>query len=89
MEGIRQHQINLRNRAEFAASGVNHVDNYDDKMVTVETEMGTLIIKGEGLNISNLNLNEGVLEISGRVDQLIYAESQGKKARGMLQKIFK
>ncbi|HHX51027.1 MAG TPA: sporulation protein YabP [Clostridia bacterium] len=89
MEGIRQHQINLNNRAEFAATGVSHVDNYDDKLVTVETEMGTLIIKGEGLNINNLNLNEGTLEISGRIDQLTYSESQGKKARGMLQKIFK
>ncbi|NLC76251.1 MAG: sporulation protein YabP [Clostridia bacterium] len=85
----RQHSLVLKERTSFSTTGVAHVDNYDENVITVQTTMGILTIKGEGLNINNLNLNEGTLEVSGKVDELIYSENQGKKAKGMLQRIFK
>jgi len=85
----RQHSLHLKDRSSLTASGVSHVDNYDEHTITMHTTLGVLTIKRENLNISNLNLNEGTLEVSGRVDELIYSEQQGKKAKGMLQRIFK
>lgn len=85
----RQHQLALKERQSFSATGVEHVDNYDEYIITLETSLGILTIKGEDLNISNLNLNEGTLEVTGQIDGLVYSEDKGKKTRGMLQRIFK
>lgn len=85
----RQHELIMKDRRGLSATGVAHVDNYHEKMITVQTNLGILTIKGADLNISNLNLDEGVLEVSGYVDELIYSENHGKKAKGMLQRIFR
>lgn len=85
----RHHHLQLKERGSLSVTGVSHVDNYDENVITLHTTLGMLTIKGDKLNISNLNLNEGTLEVSGRVDELIYSENQGKKAKGMLQRIFK
>lgn len=85
----RQHNLELKERKSFSATGVAHVENYDENIITLQTTLGVLTIKGEDLNISNLSLNEGTLEVSGKVEELIYSENQGKKTKGMLQRIFK
>lgn len=85
----RQHSLVLKERSSFSASGVTHVDSYDEHLIILHTTMGILTIKGEELNISNLCLEQGTLAVNGRVDELIYSENQGKKAKGMLQRIFK
>lgn len=85
----RQHSLLLKERASFSATGVVHVDNYDENIITLHTTMGILTIKGEELKISNLSVSEGTLAVSGKVDELVYSENQGKKAKGMLQRIFK
>lgn len=85
----RYHHLQLKERNNLSVTGVAHVDNYDEKVITLHTTLGMLTIKGDNLNISSLNLNDGTLEVSGRIDELIYSENQGKKARGMLQKIFR
>lgn len=85
----RHHQLQLKDRSNLSVTGVSHVDNYDENVITLHTTLGIMTIKGDNLNISSLNLNEGTLEVSGRIDELIYSENQGKKAKGMLQRIFK
>ncbi len=83
------HEIKLKERQVFLATGIVHVDNYDEKEVSMQTTYGMLKIKGEELTIESLNLNDGVLELKGQIDELIYFQQQGKKAKGIMQRIFK
>ncbi len=85
----RSHELKLKERKSFIATGIIHVDNYDEKEVSMQTTHGMLKIKGEELTIENLNLNDGVLELKGQIDEMIYFQQQGKKAKGIMQRIFK
>lgn len=84
-----KHTLELSERNQLAVTGVIHVDNYDEGEIFLQTQLGTLIIKGEGLNISELNLESGKLNVNGTINQLNYRESQGKKGKRFLQKILK
>ncbi|MCY7441061.1 YabP/YqfC family sporulation protein, partial [Bacillus altitudinis] len=45
--------------------------------------MGVLAIRGENLQMKNLDVEKGVVSIKGRVFDLIYVDEQhGEKAKG-------
>lgn len=85
----KSHGIKLDERQQLVVTGVVHVDNYDDKEITLQTTLGTLIIKGEELNISVLNLEEGTLSVTGTINQLLYSDQGSRKSKGLLQKLLK
>lgn len=84
-----KHSLELFERNRLVVTGVTHVDTYDDQEIFLQTQLGTLTIKGEGLNISELNLESGKLNVSGTINQLSYSDGQGKKGKRFLQKILK
>lgn len=84
----KQHQVKLDNRRQLVITGVTNVGNYDEGEITLETVLGFLIIRGEDLNISVLNLEDGVLHVNGHVNQLVYSQG-GKKGKGLIQKLLK
>ena len=45
---------------------------------------------GENLHVKNLNLEQGQVELTGRVDSLIYTESKslGQKGESLLSRLF-
>jgi len=94
MEEKREgNSLNLINREKLQVTGVINVDSYDEAEIMVETRLGVLIIKGEGLHITNLNLEDGKLAIDGYVAKLEYAEDKGAKLRnkskGIISKLLR
>lgn len=86
----REHQLSLKRREDLALEGVLNVESFDEGEVVVETVAGGLIIKGEELHITQLNLDGGAMAIHGYVDSLQYTGDQpGRKGRGLLGRIFK
>lgn len=86
----KQHQVKLEERRQLVITGVTHVGNYDEKEIALETVLGFLIIRGEDLNISVLNLENGTLHVNGQVNQLVYTDSLGgRKGKGLIQKLLK
>ncbi|HLS52743.1 MAG TPA: sporulation protein YabP [Tissierellaceae bacterium] len=92
MENTRKtfikHNIVIEDRNRVKISGVEHVDSYNDTSISLFTIKGKLSIKGEELNISKLNLDDGSIRISGTIDSLIYTGKEGEP-RNLLGKIFK
>lgn len=81
MEDVQS--IKLTNREQLELTGVVHVDSFDDDEVILETKMGALVIKGQNLNINELNLESGKVKIQGAVGSLQYFdESKNLKNRG-------
>lgn len=83
--GYQNHVVHLVNREALSLTGVIHVDNFDDQEVAVDTELGSLTVRGENLHIKHLNLEDGKMEVEGMVDGMIYAartRSKGPRARG-------
>ncbi len=89
--GIRTHKVTLNNRRSGNFSGVKDVISFDPKEILLQTEMGTLLIKGEELHVSRLSLERGEVDIDGLVISMTYSdtEERGKKTENFLGKLFR
>ena len=85
------HAIQISERKNVLITGVKKLENFDSKEFFLESIMGFILIKGEGLELIKLDTFQGTLSIKGKVNSLNYLEAGGKKASGesMLSKLFK
>ena len=80
----------LENKEVLNVTGVENVDNFNDEIVVLITSKGRLTIKGEKLNISKLNVDEGRLIVKGVVNSLVYSEYEGQREKiSLVKKLFK
>lgn len=85
-----KHKVILEDREKLSISGVMEVISFDEESVSADTDMGIILIKGEGLHISKLNLDEGILQVEGSVDLIEYGDGESSSKGGFLfGKIFK
>lgn len=80
MEQPENQKLTLVDRKYFELEGVRHVGSFDEREIVLETTMGVLYLKGEGLHIVKLNLEDGTLNVEGFISTIEYRE--GKSARG-------
>ena len=84
------HQITVIDREEISIDGVNNLGSYDDQEIVLETDQGTLILKGEDLNVKQLNLEKGNIIVEGYLKALEYDESRSqKKGKGFFGRLLK
>lgn len=80
----------LENKEVLNVTGVENVDNFNDEIVMLITNKGKLTIKGEKLNISKLNVDEGKLIVKGVINSLVYSEYEGQREKvSLVKKLFK
>jgi len=85
---LKGHSVFLENREEMKITGVEEVDSYNENTVILSTIKGGINIKGQGLSINKLNLDDGSLLISGTINSLIYI-SKGGEPKNLMGKLFK
>ena len=86
----KRHQITLQNRERLSIDGVTHVESFDDMEIVLQTDAGTLIIRGEGLHIKELNIDSSNLAVVGHVTAMEYTGEVGdRKGKGILSRLFK
>lgn len=66
------HTLFLDNRSKLTLTGVTDVLGFDEQTVNVQTDCGTLIVKGSSLHISKLNLESKDVCIDGTINSLQY-----------------
>ncbi|HAQ41845.1 MAG TPA: sporulation protein YabP [Clostridiales bacterium] len=80
----------LENKEVLNVTGVESVDNFNDETVVLLTCKGRLTIKGEKLNISKLNVDEGKLIVKGLINSLVYSEYEGQREKvSLVKRLFK
>lgn len=91
MEQRKKHMLTLTERKHLMLEGVQHVGSFDEKEITLDTSLGFLSLKGEGLHITQLNLDEGVLTVEGLIATMEFSENKNAKSRGkgLLNRILK
>lgn len=80
------HGIILENRSKLSVSGVTDVTGFDEETVVLETEMGTLTVKGKDLKVQNFAVETGGLTVEGTVAAIVYTDSRQK--RGAFSRLF-
>ena len=84
------HNISISMRKSINLTGVKKIENFDENEFLLETNMGYLLIKGEGLEIIKLDTYQGDVAIKGKIDSLSYTESTNKKQKeSVISKLFK
>ena len=87
--GVIQNLI-LENRGKLSISGVNDVLSFDDQVVMVETDLGLLTVKGDGLRINKLSIDTSEVIIEGDISYLAYSDKDIEKGKSsIISKIFK
>lgn len=86
---ICMQNIFLENRNKLNVTGVLDVLNFDEQIITVETELGVLVVKGSDLKLNKYNLDDTELSIEGEINSLTYEDKVNRKNESLLAKIFK
>lgn len=81
------HTLTLFNREILTLTGVVDVPGFNEETVSIKTDLGSLVIKGEDLHISRLSLDTGEVSVEGRISSLQYLGDTNRK--GVMSRIFR
>ncbi|MDF2855470.1 MAG: spore coat protein [Neobacillus sp.] len=85
-----EHDVIMRGRKLLDITGVKQVESFDSEEFLLETNMGFLAIKGQNLQMKNLDVEKGIVSIKGKIFDLVYLDEQhGEKAKGFFSKLFR
>ena len=84
------HEIKITDRSIISLSGINKISSFDDQEFLMESTMGVILLKGEGLEIIKLDTHDGNVKIKGKLISFAYIENMKKeKEESLLSKLFK
>ncbi|GLI85576.1 spore protein YabP [Rossellomorea marisflavi] len=87
---FQEHDVMMRGRKLLDITGVKQVESFDNEEFLLETVMGFLSVRGQNLQMKNLDVDKGIVSIKGKVFDLVYLDEQsGEKAKGFFSKLFR
>lgn len=87
----KRHNITMNNREDISMTGIVDVLSFDEELVICQSDIGILVLKGMNLHVNKLDLDNGILELTGFVIGLQYEEDHilSKNRPSIFSKIFK
>ncbi len=87
----KRHNITINNREEIKMTGILDVLSFDEELVICQSDSGILVLKGLNLHVNKLDLDNGILELTGFLMGLQYEEDHvlSKNKQSIFGKIFK
>ena len=85
------HSISIVERKNILITGVKKINSFDNEEFLIETIMGQLAIKGEGLELIKLDTLQGSVAIKGLIISMDYFDDNNKKdnANSFIARLFK
>lgn len=89
MEEENKSNLTLDSRKKLTLTGVLEVINFDEEKISLNTKLGNLSIKGEGLKMNKLDVQNGDVIICGTIFAIIYSGKNVKKNKeNIVKRIF-
>ena len=83
-------EITLKNRKDLMITGVKKVNTLNPNFFDVDTILGRMKVEGRDLEMLSLDIEDGVLMITGSIHQVSYLDNaKVKKESGFIAKLFK
>ena len=79
---VKPHRVNMNGRKSAEITGVRDVRSFDEQEIVLETELGILMISGTELHVGRLTLEKGEIDITGRINSMVYSELKGRNKSG-------
>lgn len=83
------HNVILEGRKNLTISGVTDVDSFDERCISLYTQLGELVIKGRELHINSMSVETGDMTIEGDICALNYGDKDKKSSATFLGKLFR
>ena len=83
----REQKLVLVNRENMTVSGAKEVLSFGENMIELDTNMGMVTVKGEGLKLLSISTENEMAEISGRIASMEYKKMREKQS--LLKALFK
>ena len=80
-------KITIFDRQQIVISGVEKIYEASETKMLMRVAGSNMMMLGQQLNISKLDVDAGMLEVGGRVDELKYTDI--KEKTNLIKKIFK
>ena len=75
MEDLKRtgtHKLEMNNRDDLRMSGIQKVISFEPELVLLITNMGKMRITGKDMQVNNLNIEKGLLDVKGSIDCICY-----------------
>ncbi len=82
------HTAVLTDRKRLEISGVKDVKSFDEKQVTLITQLGEMSIGGEALQVGKLDIEIGEIILTGTIYSVQYIEPDNNAGRGFFSRLF-
>lgn len=86
---MSQQNISIENRENIRITGVIDVNGFDENYIDLSTELGDIMLRGTGLKIGKLSLEQHELLVSGYFYSCSYDDQKNTAKSGILRRIFR
>ena len=84
------HDVKISDRSQLYMTGIKKIDSFDNEEFLMDTALGTLLLKGEGLELVKLDTHDGNVSIKGKIISFTYLDGEGKQDKeSFFTKLFK
>jgi sporulation protein YabP len=86
----KNNSVILENRKKLSITGVNEVISFNDEVIVLTTNLGTLTLKGNDLKMNKLDVQNGDIMITGKINSLVYSEKESFKNKdSIINRLFR
>lgn len=85
----KKHEVKLIDRSLIYLTGIDKIVSFDPEEFLMESVMGNIVLKGEGLEIVKLDTHDGVVTIKGMINSFVYDVDKKKDSESFIGKLFK
>jgi sporulation protein YabP len=89
INNIVNHNITITERKNIILSGIKKLNSFDDTEFFIDSVMGAILIKGNNLELVNLDTYTGKLSIKGKIISLNYLDDNKNKNDNIISRLFK
>ncbi|MBU3093902.1 sporulation protein YabP [Clostridium sp. CM028] len=86
----KKSSLMLENRKKLTVNGVVEVINFNESQILLNTDVGTMIVKGRELKMNKLDVQNGDVIITGQVDSFVYTSDKSKEKKdSIISRLFR
>ena len=89
MESVQgKHAVVLHDRKEMRIDGVIEVLSFDEHYIMLKSQCGNMAIEGSDLKIAVLEIDAGIVVLSGTVSGVYYSDTTNTQKRSFFKRLF-
>lgn len=81
---MTEQKLSLEDRNRLLVTGVSQVVRFEEELVVLDTNLGTLHIHGQELKLQDLSLEGSRAAVEGQISALIFEEPRERGVWGRL-----